>query len=391
MAVKATIGQASALDGRDACIQAVRDALRGVDSAANSIAFIFASHEYDPQAVLTGARSQLGNAALIGLSTTGEITKEGSQNRSVTVALLSGKEIQAKSDWLPASTEQSDPSLEGLIDAMTADFQQDSANLMVVADGLNSNGSKAFDGLSFGEGTFFGCLASAELPSGVTTQFGGSKAGTGGTASALISGVKIGVGAAHGWQPTGASFEITSAEDHFLRTLDGQPASESYARLLGYEAHEWGFPPLNTLVRLYPLGFYGENDSPLEVKSPLWVEPDGSLRMNANIMNGLVGHLLVGTREKCVDAARLATWEALSSFGSGKVALVLIFADVSWKMLLEGQSGSEVNAVREIIGGDTPIAGGYTFGQIAHRSESGETELLSQHIEVVVIGEADTK
>jgi hypothetical protein len=391
MAVQATIGQASALDGRDACIQAVRDALLGVDSAANSIAFVFASHEYDPQAVLMGARSQLGNAAMIGLSTTGEITKEGSQNRSVTVALLTGKEIQAKADWLPASPEQNEQALKDLINNLAGDIQPDDANLMLVADGLNAEGGRSFDGLSIGEGAIFGCLAGADLPNGVTTQFGGSKAGTGGIASALISGVKIGVGVAHGWQPTGASFEITLAEDHLLRTLDGQPASESYARLLGYEAHEWGLPPLNTLVRLYPLGIDSDNGSPIDVISPMWVEADGSLRMNAAVKDGRVGHLLVGSREKCVDAARLATFEALSSFGSGKVALVLIFADVSWKMLLEGQPGSEVQAVREIIGRDTPIAGGYTFGQIVRHAESDEVNFLSQHIEVVVIGEADTE
>lgn len=391
MTVQATIGQASALDGRDACIQAARDAMRGLDSAANSIAFVFASHEYDQQAVLTGARSQLGNAALIGLSTTGEITKEGSQDRSVTVALLSGKDIQAKADWVPASSEQSEQALKGMINDFSGDMQPGNANLMVVADGLNATGGISIEGVSMGEGAIFGCLAGTELPNGVTTQFGGSKAGTGGIASALIGGVKIGVGVAHGWQPTGVSFDITLAENHLLRTLDGQPASESYARLLGYEAHDWGHPPLNTLVRLYPLGLDSENGSDLDVVSPLWVEPDGSLRMNASVTDGNVGHLLVGSREKCVEAARLATFEALTSFGSGKVALVLIFADISWKMLLEGQPGSEVQAVQEIIGSDTPIAGGYSFGQIVRHGESDEVDFLSQHIEVVLIGESDSE
>lgn len=391
MAVQATIGQASALDGRDACIQAVRDAMRGVDSAANSIAFVFASHEYDTQAVLTGARSQLGNAALIGLSTTGEITKDGTQERSVTVAVLSGKGIQAKSEWLAASPGQNGKALHDMINDLAGDIQQDNANLMVVADGLNTIGGRSFDSDLFGDGAIFGCLASTELPNGVTSQFGGSKAGTGGIASALISGVKIGVGVAHGWKPIGASFEITSAEDHLLRTLDGQPASESYARLLGFDASEWSFPPLNTLVRLYPLGLDGDGNSGVEVISPMWVEPDGSFRMNASVKDGRVGHLMVGSREKCIDAARLATFEALTNFGSGKVALVLIFADVSWKMLMEGQPGSEVQAVREIIGSDTLIAGGYTFGQIVRHKENDEVDYLSQHIEVVVIGESDTE
>ena len=60
---------------------------------------------------------------------------------------------------------------------------------------------------------------------------------------------------------------------------------------------------------------------------------------------------------------------------------------MSWQILLEGQSGSEVRAVQDVLGANVPIAGGYTFGQIGRNANSGEVELLNQHIEVVVFSE----
>ncbi|MEK6255714.1 MAG: FIST C-terminal domain-containing protein, partial [Chloroflexota bacterium] len=131
----------------------------------------------------------------------------------------------------------------------------------------------------------------------------------------------------------------------------------------------------------------GENGSPFKIRTPMWVNQDGSLQMNADLENGDIGHLLVGSREKCIDAARLATFEALSSLGSSKLALALVFADVSWQMLLEGQSGVEISAIREVLGPNIPIAGGYTFGQISRDKQSNKIDLLNQHIEVVLIGE----
>ena len=55
-------------------------------------------------------------------------------------------------------------------------------------------------------------------------------------------------------------------------------------------------------------------------------------------------------------------------------------------MLFKGQPGVEVQAVREVLGLNVPIAGGYTFGQIAQRKDMNAAEFLNQHIQVVLFG-----
>jgi len=56
-------------------------------------------------------------------------------------------------------------------------------------------------------------------------------------------------------------------------------------------------------------------------------------------------------------------------------------------MLLKSHPGAEIAAMREILGPDVPIAGGYSLGQIVPGKNSSTPQLLNQHIVVVAFGE----
>ncbi|MBN2502802.1 MAG: FIST C-terminal domain-containing protein [Anaerolineales bacterium] len=383
--LKAAVGRAYAVDGRDASTQAIHQGFADLGSREVAAAFLFASHDYDINEVLSGATAQLGNTPIFGFSTSGEFAEDGSNRRSVVAALLSGEGIEAQAEWIPDFTSN----MQVAVERMTRELHltsQENATLLVAADGLSAEGEDLCKRLPFGRYTLAGCLAGGDLRLGRTFQIGGAQAGTGGLAAALLHGVlRVGVGTAHGWRPVGAYFRVTTSQGPWVRTLDHVPAAEMYSQLFGFKPREWGFPPLNTLVRLYPLGI--ENgQKPLKVRAPLRVETDGSLRMSTPVDENCVAQLLVGSRESCMEAAHQATERALEKLEGAKPVLALVFTDVSWQMLLEGQLSSEIHAVQEILGEDVPIAGGYTFGQIARSPESDLPEFLNQHIEVVIFG-----
>ncbi len=391
MALSAAVGQSALLDGREACTQAIRVALAGLGDKPISLAFLFVSHEYDTQDVLNAALAQLGSVPLLGFSTSGELAAEGGGHRSVTAALLAGDEVRALADWLPGFAENSRGAAAKAIANLRLE-EMDGGALLVVADGVDGDGEDLCRSLPLSDYTVAGCLAGGDLRSGRTFQIGGAQAGTGGLAVAALSGrVKVGVGVGHGWQAVGASFRITTSRGPWVRAMDGRPASESFAGLFGHRARDWAFPPLNTLVRLYPLGIEHENHpGQFQVRSPVRIEADGSLRMNTAVPDGVVGHLLVGSAENCLNAARQAARQALNALEGAEPALALVLVDVSWQMLLKGQQGNEVDAVREVLGPDVPIAGGYTFGQLARVNGSRQAELLNQHIEVIVFGRVES-
>jgi hypothetical protein len=227
------------------------------------------------------------------------------------------------------------------------------------------------------------------LHTGHSYQIAGPQNGTGALAAAFLRGdLRVGIGAAHGWNPVGSQFRVTRSRGFWLRTLDGRPASETYAQLFGYPAREWAFPPLSHLARLYPLGV--EQGDQLVIRAPIRVEADGSFRMNAPVRDGVDAYLLVGSRASCESAAQQAAQQALQQLGGAKPVFALVLVDIAWEMLLKSHPGAEISAIQEILGKDLPIAGGYTLGQIIPGKDlesGGSPQLLNQHMIVAAFGE----
>ncbi|HNT22926.1 MAG TPA: FIST N-terminal domain-containing protein [Anaerolineales bacterium] len=387
MTLTAVVGQAQALEGREAAAQATHRALDQIGRNQAVFGIVIASRYHAIQQVLTGASTLLGDIPLLGLSTNAEITEDGQSQRSVVVALLAGDGISVKADWWGGFGEDS----RGVAQRMTQTLQlyHSDGTLLVVADGFNGDAKQFCAGLPAGEYTLAGCLAGGALNQARTYQIGGRQSGTNGLAAALISGkVVTGVGYAHGWQTVGSYYRVTRSQGPWVRMLNEVSVAEAYSRLFKYPARQWAFPPLNELVRLYPLGIEQKASDPLLVRSPLRMETDGSLRMNTLIPEGATAHLLVGSIQNCLEAAKQAAQAAIDSLNGARPVLALIFADIAWQMLFESNAGQELQVIREVLGPDVPIAGGYTFGQIArvNKEKKSAPELLNQQIEIVLFG-----
>jgi hypothetical protein len=388
MSLTAAVGLATAIEGRDASAQAARQALGQLTRKPVAIGFVFASDDYGMEQVLGGAAPVLGDTPLIGLSTTNILTNQGSSQRSVAVALLAGGEMDAQAAWWPDFDENSRAVTETMANTFQLWDEGPEKTLFLVVDGLSGDFSELPANLPAGNYVPSGCLAGGNLKSGRTYQIGGSQTGSGGLAAALLSGnIKSGVGVGHGWQPIGIYFKVTQANGPWVRTLDGKPAADAYAQLFGYEPRDWSFPPLNEMVRLYPLGIETEGQEGLLVRSPLRVEADGSLRMSTPVPTGSTCHLLLGSVEACQKAACEAARQALDGLENAQPVLALLLVDISWQTLLEADPGLPIQALHEVLGTEIPIAGAYTYGQIAQTPASEKIALLNQHIEVLIIGE----
>jgi hypothetical protein len=386
MLMKFSVGQAFSVEGRDAVARAVYEARLPLGNTQVNFAIVIASVEYDFKAVFNSAKTQIGDIPIIGFSTTGELTRDGSHRRSVVVALMVDDSLDYRSEWLPGFSNKSVQTMRDMFENLSL-TSENKGLLLFIADGLNGEYEEMVQHLPPGRYQFAGGLAAGDLRIGRTHQMGGNRSGEGGLAAAFISGknLNVGIGSAHGWHPVGASFRISSVSGPWLRTLDDAPATDGYSRLFGRAPQEWISPPLNTLVRLYPLGIT-QGDQNMIVRTPLRVESDGSLRMSANLKEGALGQLLVGSRDKCISAARDAAMQALNQLGDVEPKFALVLADMSWQMLFQGYEGTDIEAIRDVIGMDVPIAGGYTFGQFAHMTGAPRPEFLNQHIEIVLFG-----
>ncbi len=384
MALTASIGYAQALSGREAGLQATHQALNKLGSGTPGFAFVMASHQYQAREVVSGVSSLLGDTPLIGFSSPVCLAGDGLHANAVLVGLLAG-DFQAETRWMPGYA-QSGRETGAQLSKQIAD-QADTRAVFFFADGFNGDADQLCNALSSGNVPLAGGLSSGDLHTGHSYQIAGPQNGTGALAAAFLRGnVRVGVGSAHGWNPIGSQFRVTRSRGFWLRTLDGRPASETYAQLFGYPAREWAFPPLSHLARLYPLGV--EQGDQLVIRAPIRVEADGSFRMNAPVRDGADAYLLVGSRVSCETAAQQAAQQALQQLEGSKPVFVFVLVDIAWEMLLKSHPGAEINAIQDILGKEVPLAGGYTLGQVVQAKESGVPQLLNQHIVVVAFGEA---
>lgn len=384
MTLTSSLGHAQALNGREAGLQAAHQALNKLGSSAPAFGFVVASHQYQAREVVGGISSLLGDTPMIGFSSSMCMTGSGLHPNSVLVGLLAG-DLQAETRWMPGYA-QSGRETGAQLSKQLAD-QPGTRALLFFADGFNGDADQLCSSLSTQSIPVAGGLSSGDLHTGHSYQIAGPQNGTGALAAAFLRGdLRVGVSAAHGWNPVGSQFRVTRSRGFWLRTLDGRPASETYAQLFGYPAREWAFPPLSHLARLYPLGV--EQGDQLIIRAPIRVEADGSFRMNAPVRDGVDAYLLVGSRIACENAAQQAAQQALQQLEGAKPVLAFILADIAWEMLLKSHPGAEIAAVQDILGKDVPIAGGYTLGQIVGGKTPGVPQLLNQHIVVIVFGEA---
>ncbi len=391
MALSAAVGVAQALDGREAGLQAAHQALNRLGAGTPGLGILLASNQYQPREVLSGALSLLGDTPVIGFSTPAGLTGAGQHRHSVVLALMVG-DFQAEAHWFSGYAQSSRETAQRLSQLSSAN--PDNRALLFFSDGFNGDAEQFCASMQAGPVPVLGGLSSGDLHTGSTFQLAGNQTGTGSLAAALLRGnVRVGIGHAHGWDPVGSQFRITRSRGFWLRTLNGRPASETYADIFGHPARDWAFPPLSYLARLYPLGV--EQGEDLVVRAPIRVEADGSFRMNAPIRDGGDAYLLVGSRTACERAAGQAAQQALLALGELKPVFALILVDIAWQMLLEANPGAEVAAVRDILGPEIPIAGGYTLGQVVPGRTPQPTaattpppRFLNQHILVAAFAAA---
>jgi len=387
----ATIGVGNALDGFEAGTRAARQALRELGRARPALGILISAHAYPMDQVVAGASAALGETPLWGFGTSAELHSQGQNQHSVLIALLSAENLEARAAWWPGFIEDSRACTAEMLKALQPEAHLGGA-LLLVAEGLNGDAADLCAAMPQGNYVMAGALAGGDLHSGHTYQVGGHQAGSGGLAAVIVEGLSLGIGAAHGWNPVGAYARITQSQGLWLRSLDDRPSAETYARFFGFPTREWAFPPLNELVRAYPLGLEAQDQdahSPLIIRSPLRFEADGSLRMSTHLPQEILAHLLVASPDRCLEAAKQAAQQALENLDGVHPALALVLVDAAWQTILEAQPGSEVTALQAVLGAELPIIGGYTYGQITRLASQSTPDLLNNHILVVLFGSHD--
>jgi hypothetical protein len=333
-------------------------------------------------------RQAVGAAHIAGCSTAGEISGQGVSDGSLVVTALA---------FDTASVCQASTELQNMEDSYAAGGR--------LAQGLPLVGLRAI--LLFGQGVQINgsaVLAGMTEVVGAAVPITGGLAGDGGafvqtwvldnlglSSQRLVCiglygpSLQFSHGTFGGWSPFGPARRVTRSDHNVLYEMDGESALAVYKRYLG--EHALGLPASGLL---FPFAMLGQDHSEVGlIRTILGVnEADGSLTLAGDIDPDGYLKLMHASTDALVGGAQSAAEAALAMQRAPGASLALLVSCVGRKLVMGGRVDEEVEAVVEVFGQATTLAGFYSYGEISPFGHSGGCKLHNQTMAISTIAEA---
>ena len=378
-------GSAVGLPPREAGARATRLALSGRDPA---LLVVFCSALLDPAEVLAGVHEVAGDAPLIGCSGEAVLTADGATQAGVAVIALGGQGFTVRTAYAqPASDRQRAAGARVATCALDlwaaveagrtadADPAADGAGpphqvLLMFTDGMASDHEEVLAGAYGVLGAsvpLIGGSASPDLVERRTFHLYGQEVLEDAVVGAAIaSDGPFGVGLRHGWRRVGEPMSVTHSAGGGVFTLDDKPALATYLERLDAPPEAYTDPEVFTrFADTRPLGVDRRGGADVRNVSSNEHHHEGWLRSGGEIPEGGLVWLMKGNEASVLAAAGDAFRDAVADL-DGTPPLGFVAFDCASRRRLLGESG-----VAEEIGlmtgqaGDRPLAGFYTWGEIA--------------------------
>jgi two-component sensor histidine kinase len=372
-----------------------------------SLALVFMSPDLDPDAVNRGVLEILDGCPTIGTSTAGEICN-GSVTNSVVVAIVASKHMRIRVGMgRRVCTDFREAVRQALGQAGVLDYFDSghpfhritsisapgmlgvSSTLMIV---FSPGATKSHPSLSHDIHTYLRKYSANRIP-----IFGGSSGDnlrfesnfqmvndsvcSDSIALAFIeSEVMFGLGLAHGFSPTTRGALVTRASDHIVYELDGRPAAEVCAEILGVSVD----PPEQQVFAFsrFPFGssdVYG--NSILQV--PERVLEDGAVQFAPLMNTDQVITLMSGTEGEIAQAGLSAYKKAVQQGRLIKPAIAFMLSCALRKRLMTDVR-KELEPIRNYT--DIPLCGFYTYGEKG-LSDDGLPVYCNQSVSMLVFSD----
>jgi hypothetical protein len=203
-------------------------------------------------------------------------------------------------------------------------------------------------------------------------------------AAALSSDGPIGIGVRHGWRRVGQPMLVTGSGGNRVYSLDDQPALDVYMRMADAPLAAYEDPDAFTRFALtHPLGISRRSGEEVRFVAGAGYA-DRSLACIASVPQGGLAWIMEGDSESVLEATDGACGDALAQL-DGQPALGLVAFDCIARRGVLGDAGihQEIERIASYAGG-APVAGFYTYGEIARTS--GSRGFHNQTLVVLALG-----
>ena len=336
--------------------------------------------------LIAEVRSAYEGAHILGCSTAGEISGTRVTDDTLVVTAVRFEHTQLRGSQIRVdSTEDSYAAGRKLAQSLPAEGL---VHALVISEGLHVNGSDLVRGLTDHlppNVTVTGGLSADGERFGETLVFFDGAPCSDSIAIVGFYGTRLAVGYASlgGWDPFGPIRLITRSQGQVLYELDGQSALELYKAYLGEHARE-----LPASALLFPLSLQTDDDADPVVRTILGIdENDQSMSFAGDMPTGAYARFMKANFDRLIDGAQGAAENSLAPDAAGDSIiaaagespdLALLISCVGRKLVLKQRIEEEVEAVRQVLGDETVLAGFYSNGEISPFTPSARCQLHNQ-------------
>ena len=368
------VGHSDDTDAATAGRSAAADALAGSDP---KLLIVFCSDSYDLAALLGGIADAAPDVPLVGCSTAGEIATAGPGDRGVVVIALGGPGFSVATRAARDASEHLREAGAWVAQAAREVAGCDHRVLLLLSDGLAGDQQEVVRG-AYGvvgaEVPLVGGCAGDDLKMARTFQLhDGRLLSDAVVAAAIGSDAPLGIGVRHGWRRVGEPMVATRSAGNRVFLLDDEPALDVYLdRLDAPPEARTDAAAFTRFALTHPLGlarrrgeehvrFVGDADF-----------AERSLGLIAEVPQGGLAWFMEGDDLSVLAATDGACDDALAQLGGAAPLGIVAFDCIARRGVL-GDAGiaTEVARIAANAGG-APVAGFYTYGEIARtRGVSG--------------------
>jgi hypothetical protein len=360
------VGQAAREDAQPGARAAER-ALRHPDA---KLIIVFCSIALDLEAVVRQTRERAPYVPLIGCTTSGEIATDGPGDAGVVVTALGGDGFSVATGVATGASGDLRGAGAAAARCMSHVEHREHRVLMLLTDSLSGDQQEIVRGAYqvLGAGVpLVGGGAGDDLNMVRTYQLHNDQVLTDSVVAAgIASDSPFGIGVHHGWRRVGEPMMVTRSGGNRVYTLDSRPALDVYREHLGLSAMEPEEQSrLATIAQTHPLGLsrrIGEDQIRFISGGDF---KERSLTCIAEVPQGGVAWIMDGDAESVLAATDAACQDSLAAL-DGRAPLGMVAFDCIARRGVLGRAGimTEIARVSASAGG-APVAGFYTYGEIA--------------------------
>lgn len=363
----------STLDDADRALEEALDQLQL--EYTPRLLIVLAAPRYPLEALADGLQQQLPGCDVIGCSTSGEIANAGALTQALVLWALGGTQVRVSTGWGESKEQGLRQAATEAASCLERLERRQHTVMLLLSDGLGGDQMEvvrgAYDAAGIDVPLVGGC-AGDYLAMRQTRQLHGQRVMSGAVvAAALSSDRPLGVGVSHGWTPVSEPMLVTDSRDTLLRTLDDRPALEVYLEFFQPPQEVRDNPQaFADFAATHPIGIRRRDR--IEMRHITGCDPDsGSLLMIAEVPQGGLAFLTEGDVDSVLGAAAQSTEAAMAALDDTPPVGLLLFDCVSRRSVFsEARVQEETDLIAQCSGG-IPMAGFYTYGEIARTRGSG--------------------